>query len=424
MNKKIFAAVFSMALLCSCGNGTVEELSETGAESISLASAGVSETTVTTASAETTSKMISKEMEIVTEVSEAKENVPITRDFFNDDVVFEEVMLPVKIIYYKNDGTVDSTTLYEYDAAGNKSKYQAYTYEYDYNPDGSYNSITTLLNDKTEHISRFDENGYCIEMTSAGTTTNYEYEFDGMERLIRKSEIHGDEKEGVEYTYDETGRLYEEFNNTAYYDYSRFRHKYDGNIENIYYSRDDLEEVLYTILEKDENGNTVKKTIDIGSINNSDYIKGKLFTEYTYDGMSRLIYENHTVSDDYLYEDSKKANVYSYTYEYEGGNLKKETTYNIHKDGEAEYWSNTETNEYFYDKNGRTVKEVYIYDREYDPHDEYPNGYTTEYFYNDDGSIISRTYHTNGTLLNETEYALIPKIKTDIEYKYYNQVNP
>ncbi|MDE6709934.1 MAG: hypothetical protein K2J76_05540, partial [Oscillospiraceae bacterium] len=116
--------------------------------------------------------------------------------------------------------------------------------------------------------------------------------------------------------------------------------------------------------------------------------------------------------------------VYSYTYEYDGDNLKKKTTCNIHQDGTSEYWSNTETTEYFYDKNGRTIKEVYIYDSEYDPHDEYPSGYTTEYFYNEDGTIISRTHNMEGTLTNETEYAMIPKIKTDIEYKYYFDVNP
>ena len=52
-----------MALLCSCGNGNVEEQSETGSESVSLASGSASETTVTTTSAETTSEAVSEEME-------------------------------------------------------------------------------------------------------------------------------------------------------------------------------------------------------------------------------------------------------------------------------------------------------------------------------------------------------------------------
>ena len=428
MNKKILAAVFSMAFLCSCGNGNAGELSETGAESVSLASAAASETTVTTTAAETTSEAVSEETEVAAEVSEAEEKVPITRDFFNDDVVFEEVMLPVKVTYYRN-GTVNGVFTNEYDSAGNiicKDNYT--TYEYDYNPDGTYNSILTLKNGKLSERKQYDKNRYCIEITSVGYnsefTNEYEYEFDGEGRLIRKSEIYDGEKDGFEYTYDESGRLYEEFNNVAYFDYSRLRHEYDGSIENIYYSRYDLEEGLWKVLEKDGNGNTIKETVDIGFINNSNYINGKLLTEYKYDSLNRMIYENHTVSDDYLYEDSNKSHIYSYTYEYDGDNLKKKTTCNIHQDGTSEYWSNTETTEYFYDENGRTIREVYIYDSEYDPHDEYPSGYTTEYFYNEDGTIISQTHDMKEVLINETEYAMIPKIKTDIEYKNYNEVNP
>ncbi|MDE6132223.1 MAG: hypothetical protein K2G04_02430, partial [Oscillospiraceae bacterium] len=269
MDKKLFAAVLGTVLLCSCGDGGTAEVSETTAESVTVTSVA-SETTVTTTAVETVSGSVS-------EVSETEEKAPITRDFFNDDAVFEEVMLPVKVTYYK-DGAVDNVIKYEYDAAGNKSKYQAYTYEYDYNQDGTYNSITTFFMGETEHISRFDENGYCIEITSAGTTTNYKYEFDETERLIRKTDIYGDKKENFEYTYDEAGRLYEEFNNVAYYDYSRFRHEYVKNIENIYYFRDGFEEVLWKILEKDENGNIIKETIDVDFFNNDIY--EKIFTEY------------------------------------------------------------------------------------------------------------------------------------------------
>ncbi|MDE7303576.1 MAG: hypothetical protein K2N60_09710 [Oscillospiraceae bacterium] len=414
MNKKILAAIFSMVLLCSCGNGNAEEQSETALESV-------------TSAAETTSEMVSEETTNVSEASAVEEKVPITRDFFNDDVVFEEVILPVKITHYF---TVNNVLSNEYDAAGNIICENTHTtYEYDYNHDGTYNGVLTYAGGKLREIKRYDKGGRCIEDTFVTDTSesanSYEYEFDGEGRLIRKSEIFDGEKESFEYTYDKEGRLYEELYNAAYYGYSRLRHEYDEDIENIYYFRDGLEEeILWKILEKDENGNTVKETIDIGSVDNSDYINGKLFTEYKYDSLNRLIYENHTVSDDYLYNDSNKANVYSYTYEYDGDNLKKKTTRNIHKDGTSEYWSNTETYEYFYDENGRIIKEVYIYDSEYDPNDEYPNGYTTEYFYNDGGSIISRTYHTNGTLLNETEYAMIPKIVTGIEYKNYNEVNP
>ncbi len=434
MNKKIFAAVFSMALLCSCGNGTVEELSETSSESVSLASADASETTVTTTSAETTSKMVSEETEIVTEVSEAEENVPITRDFFNDNVVFEEVMLPVKATYYRN-GTLNGAFTKEYDAAGNIIREDNHTtYEYDYNPDGTYNSVSTFKDGKLSKIKKYDKNRYCIEITSVGYnsefTNEYEYEFDDEGRLIRKSEIYAGEKEGFEYTYNEEGRLYEEFNNVKYRSYSHLRHEYDDNIENIYYSRYDLKEGLWKVLEKDENGNTIKEISDFGFISNSNYVKGKLFTEYTYDDMNRLIYENHTVSDDFIAPDdyfnlSKQSTlIYSYTYEYKGDKLKKETACNVYRDDKSEYWENNETTEYFYDGNGRIVKEVYTYDPEYDPHNEYPIGYTTEYSYNEDGTIISHTHNMNGDLTNETEYAMIPKIKTNMEYKYFYEVNP
>lgn len=423
MNKKIFAAIFSMALLCSCGNGNAGEQPETASESVTSAS----ETTVTTTAAETIAEAVSEETIIAAETSETEEKVPITRDFFNDDVVFEEVMLPVKVTYYI-DGTVTGVSSNEYDAAGNIICEHDYTtYEYDYNPDGTYNGVLTYGGGKLRIIKRYDKSGRCVEITfvnkNSEVTNEHEYEFDSEGRLIRKSEIYDGEKEGFEYTYDEEGRLYEEFNNIKYFGYSRFRHEYDGNIENIYYSRDDLEEGLYTILEKDENGNTIKETVNIGFINNSDHINGKFFTEYKYDALNRLIYENHTVSDDYI-NDTDKSREYSYAYEYEGNNLKKKTTCNIIKDKTSEYWSNTETNEYFFDENGRIIKEVYIYDSEYDPDDEYPHGYITEYFYNGDGSIISRTYNTNGTMLYETEYAMIPKIKTDIEYKEFDEVNP
>lgn len=329
MNKKIFAAVFSMALLCSCGNGNAGEQSETGSESVSLASGSASETTVTTASAETTSEAVSEETEIITEVSEAEENVPITRDFFNDDVVFEEVMLPVKVTAYHNDGTEKYekySFTYEYDAAGNKSKSQMYTYEYDYNPDGTYNSVFEYYG------------GKLIE--------KIEYKFDSEGRLIRTSKFRNGKKYGFEYTYtyDEAGRLYEEiflyqdeFNGTDFSDYHCHRHEYDGNIENVYFfSNEEL----------------------TGSV----------------------------------------------TYEYEGDKLKKEMS-----PTDNYLW------EYFYDENNRLVKEIYTYDG---------GGFFIEYFYNDDGSMILREYDGVGVLTYEMEYAMIPKIKTDIEYKFYYEVNP
>lgn len=385
-----------MALLCSCGNGTVEELSETGSESVSAASADASETTVMTTSAETTSEAVSEETEIVTEVSEAEKKEPVTRDFFNYDVVFEKVMLPVKVKHYNEDGTEEITDSYEYDEAGNRIKWITYTsypceriYEYDYNPDGTYNGFTSFFNSKTNDIIRFDENGYCIEITNElltiDYTINYEYEFDETGRLIRKSSSSKTFQIGeVKYTYDEAGRLYEEFNKSSNYGYIRRRHEYIGSIENVYFLRDEQkEEKLWKIIEKDENGNKIKETVnaDVYGVYRGGET-GKVFIEYKYDDINRLIYENHTVSDDYVYDADDAQNiVYLLTYEYEEDKLKKES---------------------------RTFS---------------GGDFSDEYFYSDNGSMIMKSY-VKGVLKDETEYAMIPKIKTDIEYKYYMDIKP
>lgn len=322
----------------------------------------------------------------VTETSSEKE--PITRKFFNNDVIFEEVMLPVQIIYFADNGNADNILKYAYDAAGNKSKCLPFTYEYDYNTDGTYNSVFEYYRGKLTKKIFYDKNGYCIEMTSKGTTTNYEYEFDETGRLIRKTEICGDKKEGFEYTYDETGRLYEEINNTAKHGCIRYRHEYIGNSEKIYYFRNYLEEEkLWKIIERDENENIIKETVNVCVQCDCKYIQRaaeyeKLLKEYKYNNMNRLIYKKDTR---YLSDDEP------------------------------------ETDEFFYDENGRILKEIYTYvygTKEPEPHKE-----TVKYSYND-GNIISQEYNINGTLLNETKYAMIPKIKTDIEYKNYNEVNP
>lgn len=377
MNKKIFAAFFSTVLLCSCGKGGTAEVSETETESVAVTSAVASETAVTTTAAETAS-------ETVSEVSEGSEKAPITRDFFNDDVVFEEILVPVKNTHYNEDGTVDYVHTYEYDAAGNQTVYDSYTTEYDYNKDGTYNSFTSFFNGKTSNIFRFDENGHCIEHTNIlstiSSTTNYEYEFDDEGRIIRKSLTGGGFDE---YTYDENGRLYEEFVMSAY-GYIYYRHEYIGNIENVYCSQDYSEkEKLWKTIEKDGNGNKIKETVNANVYGvYRDRETGKVFIEYKYDDMNRLIYENHTVSDDYIYDTDDAVNiVYLLTYEYEGDKLKKES---------------------------RTFS---------------GGGFSYEYFYSDNGSMIIKSY-VKDVLKNETEYAMIPKIKTDIEYLGYYEVKP
>lgn len=384
MNKKLFAAVFSTVLLCSCGDGGTAEVHETETESVIVTSAA-SEEVVTAAAVETAS-------ESVTGISETEEKAPITRDFFNDDVVFEEVMLPVKVTAFDIDGTGRITDSYEYDEAGNRIKWITYTsypcertYEYDYNPDGTYNGFTSFFNGKTNDILRFDENGYCIEHTNRlstiSSTTNYEYEFDDEGRIMRKSLDSG---EWDEYTYDESGRLYEEFG-VSVYGYIYYRHEYIGNIENVYCSQDSSEkEKLWKIIEKDENGNKIKETVnaEVYDIYDGYEKKGKFFIEYKYDDMNRLIYENHTVSDDYIYDTDDAVNiVYLLTYEYEGDKLKKES---------------------------RTFS---------------GRGFSYEYFYSDNDSMIMKSY-VKDILKDETEYAMIPKIKTDIEYKYYMDIKP
>lgn len=414
MNKKILAAVFSAVLLCSCGKENIEEQSETGSESVSLASGSASGTTVTTTSAETTSETVSEETEIVTEVSEADENVPITRDFFNDDVVFEEVMLPVKSTAFDIDGKAIYIGFFEYDAAGNQCSYQEHTHEYDYitkygyRPDGTYSRVLEYYNgeDTPTSIAFYNKYGYCIKYDN----TDYEYKFDEAKRLISKTSIYNDRKEVHEYTYDEKGRLYKEdcfymkYNEIVLYDYS-CRHEYNDNIESIYYLGYNFEEeMLWKIIEKDENGNIIKETVN----ENADLGKyeGTTFAEYKYDSQNRLIYENHTVSEDFPLYPYKEHYVYSETYEYEGDKLKRRewTGYN-------NVW------EYFYDENDRLIKEINTYDGGGD-------GKIKEYSYNDDGSIISREYDGVGVLTYETEYAMIPKIKTDIEYLNYYDIKP
>lgn len=400
MNKKIFAAVFSAVLLCSCGKENIEEQSETGSESVSLASGSASGTTVTTTGLETASETVSEETKIAAEVSEAKEKSPITRDFFNDDVVFEEIMLPVKVTSYHNDGTEIYSSTFEYDAAGNESKFDEFTYEYDYNPDGTYNSVSEYENGKLTIKLFYNQKGYC----TGESPTEDKYEFDDNGQLIRKENDSG----FVEYSYDENGRLYETYDK-AFGHVSFHRYEYGSGFENVYrIDEDSGEQILYHIMEKDENGNTIKEIYNVGDV--SDYAKGKAFAEYKYDSMNRLIYENHTVSDDFD-DGTDMISVYLRTYEYEGDNLKKETFY---------YLGHKETTEYFYDENGRIVKKIYFL-----------GGYEykfifriMEYFYNEDRTTISQTYTADGVLIEEAKYAMIPKIVTDIEYKDFYDAEP
>lgn len=405
MNKKILAAVCSMVLLCSCGKGDTEVL-ETGTESVSAAES-VSETLVSWTALSTAAETFSEETESAAETSEVENKEPVTREFFNDDVVFEEVMMPVKVTKFDTDGTEYFSRSYVYDAAGNLIDEGGFlTYEYDYNPDGTYNSVFEYRNGKRRDKFFYDKNGYCLGYSP----TENKYEFDGGGRLIHKENGSG----YVEYSYDENGRLYEEYDN-SFGSVSFKRYEYGDRFENVYLIDEDSgEKILYHIMEKDGNGNTIKETFDEGALN-PEYISGKMFAEYKYDGMNRLVYEKHTTSDDFSIPNDA---VYDYTraYEYEGDNLKKET---------YSYDRYNESTEYFYDGNGRLVKKIYIFEGGANELTmQYPAEDTTEYFYNEDGTIISQTHNMDGVLTEETEYAMIPKIKTDIEYLNYYNIKP
>lgn len=79
------------------------------------------------------------------------------------------------------------------------------------------------------------------------------------------------------------------------------------------------------------------------------------------------------------------------------------------------------TTEYFYDDKDRLVKELITTENETGGN-EITHG-TQEYIYNDDnGSMLLKYKGTYDAY--EIEYAMIPKIKTDIEYKYYMDIKP
>ncbi|MDE5742327.1 MAG: hypothetical protein K2H90_07760, partial [Oscillospiraceae bacterium] len=359
-----------------------------------------SETIVTATADRTASEAVSKETEIIAEVSATDKKVPVTRDFFNDDVVFEEVMVPVKETHYNENGTIDYVHKYEYDAAGNQIVYESYTTEYDYNKDGTYNSITMLFKGSTDSIRRFDENGYCIESYHHGITDNrykyeYEFDFDEAERLIRKTKICAAEKVNFEYTYDENGRVYEEFNTIEYYSSdrsvcNRYKHEYGDGFEKIYYLPNGGKEELYKTTEKDENGNIIKETLDHGVIGgtaygyrDSDSAYGYENYEYKYDDLNRLIYKKSVYPEAFVLI--------------------------------------TNTTEYFYDEKDRLVKELITVENGTGGNEITHS--TLECIYNDNNGSMLLKYNDTYSAY-EKEYAMIPKIKTDIEYKYFEQVEP
>lgn len=414
MNKKILTAILLALFLCSCANKTQEQSAESFSETSSVISDNSEMQTETTM--ETTTTAVSTESKEITETAAPEENKPITKDFFDDDVIFEEVMLPVKIILYKGNETYETKT-YEYDAAGNiltesrsdRDGIYKIVYEYDYDPSGISisTSIKIYSNDRLLNSSYYNEKGYCIKEIDSHGTDEYNYEFDSEGRLIKKKFDRG----STEYTYDENGRLQEEYDD-FYGRKTAYRHEYGNGYENVYLKNDyTVEEKLRQIIEFDVNGNIIKETIDVGA--GSEYAEGKEFAEYEYDSMNRLVYENHTVSEDFMVGNDATY-VYSYTYEYEGDKLKKET---------YSYFYVTTSTEYFYDDSGRLIKEIYICDGTDDMNGYFPTQITTEYIYSEDGTITSYQYGENGILVKETEYALIEQIKTDIEYLNYFYVD-
>lgn len=193
------------------------------------------------------------------------------------------------------------------------------------------------------------------------------------------------------------------------------RHEYDGNTGYIYYKNStDNVEVLYFIRKIDDSGRVIYEENNIGAL--SEYCAGSIIVTYEYDDKGRIISEIHDTTEGFHDAGSDKCYHYSYAYEYDGDKLIKETT---------NWRFQTFAAEYFYDGD-KLIKELIVItggDNELDG--VYEGEYLTEYTYSDDGrSYTEKIYEHDGSLSVVTEYELIPKIQTDIEYLEYYDIEP
>lgn len=408
--RKLFASVLTIALISGCASKTdvVKEIvpSETAAS--------ISEGTTTAEVTENTH--ISTQETSESAVTDSS----VSKEFFDDDVVFEEMYLPVKWTQYFSYDNGPNITQYEYDIAGNLIREynpgRNIKREYGYNTDGTYNAVLKYFDNELIRTA-YDKRGYCTQ----NDRDKYEYKFDEQDHLIRKSSREsylGNITEDItEYSYDKSGRLSEECDYEMYNDnenITRYRHEYSGNTENVYIKDNDEEEVMYLIRKRDNNGRVIYESNNFGARNKD--CEGSTIVTYEYDDKDRVIYENHDTTEGFHDGGSDRCYNYSYAYEYDGDILKKYIYC---------YWGHTDSTEYFYEGD-RIIKELRTFSGGSDDvNGNYPGEYLTEYKYEDDGAkMIKKSYGADGTLLEETEYAYLKKIKTDIQYLTYYEIHP
>lgn len=415
--KKLLITILALTLLTGCTAKTDVVLEITANETTTTTSIEKATTTseVTTATEVTENTTISKEETQEFTITHSA----VSKNFFDNDVIFEETYLPLKQTLYYSYNNSHEITQYEYDIAGNlireynPERNSDITWAYEYNTDGTYNAVLKYSNNELIRTT-YDKRGYC----TGNQGQKNEYKFDEQGYLIRKSFSNSCGGDITEYSYDQSGRLSEECNYDIYNDgeniITHYRHEYLGNVENVYIKYNDEKEVMYLIRKRDDNGRVIYESDNYGARNKD--CEGSTIVTYKYDDKGRVIYENHDTTEGFHDNGSDRCYNYSYTNEYDGDILKKYTYC---------YWGYTESIQYFYEGD-RIIKVVRIFSGGSDDLNcNYPEEYLTEYKYEDDGAkMIMKSYNADGTLLEETEYAYLKKIKTDIQYLTYYEIHP
>ena len=383
--KKYIAIILTAMLLCSCAENTDDEKITS-----------VSETTVLT-SAETT-------LTEVSEVTSSKEEPPETRPYyFSSKVVYKEEYLLTRYSQFSNGAPVQES-FYEYDEAGNlKHRSGAYGdvyYTYDYNPDGTYDSVHLNSDGSTYVYSDdifYNENGYVLK----DDYSEYTYEFDEKDRLIKRTS----RLETVTYEYDSMGRfrtktdLFQSDNNTHE---ERFRYEYSDDTMTVYLSVDGRPEALSRQITFDPNGNEIKAVLDM-----SEFSDAQRIIESEYDGENRLLRRTESVTGDFDFADISLD--MERTYQYDGDRLVKETINNLKSGGVTVI-------EYFYDGD-RMIKEILTYEGiTNEVTGEIPGTYLTEYIYNGK-SYVKRVHNSDGSIDYEQEYTAVKLIDTGVVYR-------